>query len=101
MGLTGLTFMVYLTLQVPPDKLNAGIAFPKLASPVEKTESIPDIKTSGASKTPKVGEVPAYALFYSTKPGEGDPSKLGAPRPRQNPKPAKRTPGAVKAKRPS
>lgn len=98
---SGLTFVVYLALQVPADQLNAGIPFPKLANTVEKTEPIPDVKNSATEKPPTVGQVPAYALFYTTNPpGEG-PSKLGKPIPRSRPKPAKRTPSAVKAKRSS
>jgi hypothetical protein len=101
LALSGLTFIIYLTLQVPAERLNHGIAFPKLASTVEKTESIPDVKATGSFKPPKVGEVPAYASFYVTKPGEMEPSKLGTSRLRQHPKPVKRTPSAVKAKRSS
>jgi hypothetical protein len=101
LALSGMTFIVYLTLQVPADQLNGGIAYPKLASTVEKTKSIPDVKTTGTVKSPTVGEVPAYALFYATKPGGEEPSKLGAPHLRQRSKPVKRTPSAVKAKRSS
>jgi hypothetical protein len=101
LALSGLTFIVYLTLQVPAEQLNTGIAFPKLASSGEKTEAIPDVKMNGAVKPAKIGEVPAYALFYSTKPVEGEPPKLGAPRLRQHTKPVKRTPSAPKAKRSS
>jgi hypothetical protein len=101
MALSGLTFIVYLALQVPEDHLSAGIPFPKLATTVEKTEPIPDVKNSATEKPPAVGEVPAYALFYTTKPPGEEPSKLGTPRPRYRQKPAKRTPSAVKAKRSS
>jgi hypothetical protein len=93
--------MVYLALQVSEEQLNAGIPFPKLSTAVDKTEPIPDLKTSVTEKPPTVGEVPAYALFYSTKSGGEDQSKLGTSRLRPRPKPAKRTPGAVKAKRSS
>ena len=91
--------MVYLASQVPEAQLNAGIAFPKLSTALEKTEPIPDVKTSATEKPPSVGEVPAYALFYTAKPGGEEQSKL--PSLRQRPKPAKRTPGAVRAKRSS
>jgi hypothetical protein len=100
MALSGLTFMVYLALQVPEDQLNAGIPFPKLSTTVEKTEPITDFNAAGAEKHP-TGGVPAFAFFYSPKSGGQDQSKLGAPHLRQRLKPAKRTPGAVKAKRSS
>jgi hypothetical protein len=98
LALSGLTFICYLTLQVPEERLNAGIAFPQLASPSEKTEAIPDIKTTGTGKPPVLGEVPSYALFFATKPGGEDPSKLGISQPRHRAKPVKRTPSGVKAK---
>jgi hypothetical protein len=101
LALSGISFIVYLTLQVPAEQLNAGISYPKLASPVEKTESIRDIKTTGVVKSPTLGEVPAYAFFYSTQPGSEESSKLGTSRLRQRSKPVKRTPSAVKAKRSS
>jgi hypothetical protein len=101
LALSGMTFIVYLTLQVPAEQLNGGIAYPKLASTAEKTQSIPDVKTSNSVKPPTVGEVPAYAQFYATKPGGEEPSKLGASSLRHRSKPVKRTPSAVKAKRSS
>jgi hypothetical protein len=100
-ALSGLTFIVYLSLQVPEDQLNGGIPFPKLATSAEKTTPIPDVKNSATEKPPAVGEVPAYAFFYATKPGSEEQSSFGTPRPRNRPKPAKRTPGTVKAKRSS
>jgi len=100
LAFSGLTFIIYLSLQVPEDHLNAGIPFPKLANTVEKTEPIPDVKKSAGLSPPVVGEVPAYALFYTKSP-EGEPSKLRTPKTRHRSKSVKRTPGAVKAKRPS
>jgi hypothetical protein len=100
-ALSGLTFIVYLALQVPEDQLKAGIPFPKLATPVEKSEPIPDVKNFATEKPAMVGAVPAYALFYTTKsPGE-DSSKLGRLHSPYRPKQAKRSPSAVKAKRSS
>jgi hypothetical protein len=100
-ALSGLTFIVYLALQVPEDQLNGGIPFPKLAADADRTAPIPDVKSSGTEKPPNVGEVPAYALFYTSKPSVEDHPSLGTPRSRHRPKTAKRTPGAVKAKRSS
>jgi hypothetical protein len=100
-ALSGLSFVVYLALQVPEDQINAGIPFPKFATTFEKTEPIPDLKTSATEKPPTVGEVPAYALFYTTKAGAEEQSKLETSRLRPRPKPAKRTPSASKAKRSS
>lgn len=100
-ALSGLTFMVYLALQVPEDQLNAGIPFPKLTTTVEKTKPIPDVNAAGADKPPAVGRVPAFALFYSPKSSGQELSDLGSPPLRKRLKPAKRTPGAVKAKRSS
>ena len=97
---SGLTFIVYLSLQVPEDQINAGIPFPKLANTVQKTEPIPDVKKS-ALIPPAVGAVPAYALFYTTKSPEGEPSKPRTLDSRHRSKSVKRSPGAVKAKRPS
>jgi hypothetical protein len=101
LAFSGLSFVVYLSLQVPEDQLNAGIPFPKLTNTFEKTEPIPDVKSSATEKPPSVGQVPAYAFFYTNNPLGEDPSKPGTPRPRYRPKPAKRTPSAVKAKRSS
>jgi hypothetical protein len=101
LALSGLTFIVYLALQVPEDQLNAGIPFPKLVNSIEKTEPIPDVKNSAVEKPTALGQVPAYALFYTTKPPGEEPSKLRTPRSLHRPKPAKRTPGAVKANRSS
>lgn len=101
LALSGLTFIVYLTLQVPVEHLERGITYPKLASTAEKTEAIPDVKKSGAAKPPVVGEVPAYALFYTTKAGGEESSKLRTSPLRPRSKPVKRTPSAAKAKRSS
>jgi hypothetical protein len=98
---SGLTFIVYLSLQVPEDQINAGIPFPKLANTVQKTEPIPDVKKSAAVPFLAVGAVPAYALFYTTKSPEGEPSKPRTLNSRHRSKPVKRSPGVVKAKRPS
>jgi hypothetical protein len=98
---SGLTFIIYLSLQVPADQINAGIAFPKLANTLQKTEPIPDVKKSAVMPSPAVGDVPAYALFYTTKSPEGEPSKPRALNSRHRSKPVKRAPGALKAKRPS
>jgi hypothetical protein len=100
-ALSGLTFMVYLALQVPEGQLNAGIPFPKLTNTVEKSEPIPVFNAAGTEKQPSVGGVPAFAFFYSPKSGGQDQSKLDSPHLRKRLKPAKRTPGAVKAKRSS
>lgn len=100
-AVSGLTFIVYMALQVPEDQLNAGIPFPKLATTVEKAEPIPDVKNSATEKPFAEGKVPAYAQFYTTTPSGAEPSQLGKPIPRNRPKPVKRTPGAVKAKRSS
>ena len=95
---SGLTFIVYMSLQVPEDQLKNAIPFPKLANTKERTEPIPDVTKSTREKPPALGKVPAYALFYTTKPSGEEPSKLRTPRSQNRPKPFKRTPGAVKAK---
>jgi hypothetical protein len=100
-ALSGLTFMIYLALQVPEDQLHGGIPFPKLSNTIEKTGPIPEVKTTVTEKPPTVGGVPAYALFYTTKSDGDEQSKLGTPRLRHRPKPIKRTQSAVKAKRSS
>jgi hypothetical protein len=97
---SGLSFIIYLSLQVPEDQINAGIAFPKFANTVQKNEPIPDVKKSEAVPPPAVGEVPAYALFYTKSP-QGEPSKPRTFRSHHRSKSVKRSPGAVKAKRPS
>ena len=83
---------------MPEDQLKNAIPFPKLANTKEKTEPIPVVTKSAAEKPSVVGEVPAYALFYTTKPPGEEPSKLRTPRSHNRPKTFKRTPGAVKAK---
>jgi hypothetical protein len=98
LAFSGLTFIIYLSLQVPEDQLKNAIPFPKLANTREKTEPIPDVTKSAPEKPPVLGEVPAYALFYSTKPPGEEPSRLRTPRARHRSKTFKRTPGAVKAK---
>jgi hypothetical protein len=98
LAFSALTFIVYLSLQVPEDQLKHTIPFPKLANTKEKTEPILDVTKSNPEKPLAVGEVPAYAFFYSTKPPGEEPSKLRAPRSHNRPKTIKRNPGAVKAK---
>ncbi|MBM4288034.1 MAG: hypothetical protein FJ135_07800 [Deltaproteobacteria bacterium] len=100
-ALSGLTFMVYLALQVPEEKLQAGIAFPHVLSSHDKTEPIPDVNADGTEKPPTVGSVPTYALYYSSSPEEQERLKLEAPRPRPRMKPEKRTPATLKAKKSS
>lgn len=101
MALSALTFIVYISLQVPEDRLNTAIPFPKLAQPVEKSEPIPDVKTSATEKPPAVGGVPSYAQFYTARPDEADPAKLKSPRPRHRAKPVKKAQPSLKAKRSS
>ncbi len=98
LAFSGLTFIVYLSLQVPEDQLKNSVPFPKLANTKEKSEPIPDVKKSAAEKPPAVGQVPAYALFYSTKPPGEEPSNPRTLRTRNRSKTVKRTPGALKAK---
>jgi hypothetical protein len=99
LALSGLAFILYLSLQVPKDLLPAGIPFPKLAASVEKTEPIPDVTKSAPEKPPVLSDVSSYALLYATKsPGEGQ-SKPRALRSRNNrAKSVKRAPGSVKTK---
>lgn len=96
---SGLAFILYLSLQVPETQLTDSIPFPKFASSREKTEPIPDVTKSAAPKTPALGDVPSYALLYSTKsPGE-EQSKLRSSRSRtQRSKAVKRAPGTAKTK---
>lgn len=101
LALSGVTWMVYLALQVPETQLEAGIPFPTLANPAEKIAPIPDPKAAATAKPTEVGGKPAYAYFYTTKPNEAEPSTLGNPRLRPRAKAAKRTTAPVKRKKSS
>ncbi len=99
LALAGLTMIIYAALQVPETNLEAGIAFPRLASPHEKIEAIPSVTAAAQAKPATVGSEPAYAHFYTSQASEAEQSKVNKLRPR--PKPVKRTTPATKAKKSS
>lgn len=99
LALSGMTLIVYEALQVPETNLEAGIPFPKLASPNDKIEAIPNVTAATVANPPTKGGEPAYAYFYSTQPNEAEQSKVGKLRAR--PKPVKRTNNSSKPKKSS
>ncbi len=91
LALSGLTMIIYAALQVPETNLEAAIPFPKLASPHEKTEAIPNVSAATRAKPATVGGEPAYAYFYTTRPSEAEQTQVNKLRSRPRPKAVKRT----------
>lgn len=101
LALSGLTMIIYAALQVPETDLEAAIPFPKMASPYEKIEAIPNVTASTQAKPSNVGGEPAYAYFYTNRPNEAEQSKVTKLRSRPRSKAMKRTTSPTKSQKSS
>lgn len=100
-AVTLVSLLVYEALQVPPAKLEEVVPFPKVTSPAEKIEAIPNTAAAALANPKAKGSEPAYAHFYTTRPNEAEPDKIKNLRPRPRPKPAKRPANVAKPQKSS